>query len=188
VPLPSKQKDKPKKEGDKVLVKYYEFGGERVYLKPEEVLKMKRESNSTEKGSLILLGFRDIDSIPLHYMLDRSYFMFPNENLVKGSAAAFANLHAAMLRKNVLAIGEFIPRITSTTRMVAIYPQAEEKEELEDGSEVQTRPPGMVLIELPFQVSSGNGPCDSAECMLTLSFPVRCSDGNSRLWRGHWSD
>lgn len=114
--------------------------------------RIKNQSNATDHASLILLGFRHVDSIPLRFTLDRSYFLYPNEEMIKGSAVAFANLHAAMIRKNVLAVGEYLSRATATSRPVAVYPQQEVTEVGEDGaSAIQVTPPGMILIELPFE-------------------------------------
>ena len=61
---------------------------------------------------------------------------------------AFATLYAAMLRKNVLGIGELLQRINATSRMVAIVPQ---EEELSEDGMIQEVPPGFLLIPLAYE-------------------------------------
>jgi hypothetical protein len=82
-----------------------------------------------------------------------AYLIYPNDEVVKGSREAFVELHAAMLRKNVLAIGEVLHRIHWTSKLVAIYPIGEVLEEPTDDSENrrQKRPPGMMVVTLPFE-------------------------------------
>ena len=128
-----------------------QFGGKTVPVTREEVFNIKKMSNADhEKASLILLGFKPKDSLPMHYTVEKSFYLYPNEQKVKGSTAAFANLHASMLRKGVLAIGELLTRVTATSRLVAIFPQEGEYLPLEDGGE-QVTPPGMVAVALPFE-------------------------------------
>ena len=87
------------------------FACERVPMTKEDVLEIKRSSNADPGGaSLILLGFKPVGSIPAAHTLENSYLVYPNDEKVVGSTVAFANLHAAMLRKKVLAIGELLTR------------------------------------------------------------------------------
>lgn len=127
------------------------FGGKTVPIAKEEVATMKKLSNADqERASIILLGFKPKDSLPMHYTVENSFYLYPNDEKVKGSTAAFANLHAAMIRKGVLAIGELMTRVTATSRLVAIFPQKEEYLREEDGGGLET-PPGMVAYVLPFE-------------------------------------
>jgi ATP-dependent DNA helicase 2 subunit 1 len=132
--------------------RFIEFGGERVSISKQELSRIKKDSNAhPKKASLILLGFKPMSSIPrIHQypLIDRSLFAYPNDDLVKGSRVAFATLHAAMLRKNVLGIGELLQRINATSRMVAIVPQ---EEELSEDGMIQEVPPGFLLIPLAYE-------------------------------------
>lgn len=132
------------------IVHFATFGTDRVPLSPNDVSKIKASSHAgTTSSSLILLGFKPNAALPITNILDTSsYLIYPNETAAPGSTDAFANLHASMLRKNVVAIGELLTRVTACSRLVAIYPQAERRDsEFDD----QLIPPGMIVVNLPFE-------------------------------------
>lgn len=133
---------------------FADFAGERVPMTPEDRNKIKKAANAnSEFASLILLGFKNKDAIPFFHSLELAYFIYPNDDVIQGSCAAFAHLHASMLRKGVLAIGEMLTRTTATSRLVAIFPLEEEVEEVEGDDEAVAlvRPPGMAVVSLPFE-------------------------------------
>ena len=130
---------------------FVDFGGERISIAKEEVAQIKRNSNGNpDTACLILLGFKPRSAMSrVHQfpLIDRTLFAYPNDDLVKGSRAAFATLHASMSRKNVLGIGELLQRVTATSRLVAIIPQEEVL--FEDGE--QEKPPGFLLIPMAYE-------------------------------------
>lgn len=130
------------------------FGDDRVPLSREELALIKKQSNATDKASLILLGFKPLSAIKSSQLVDRAFFVYPNDDVVKGSKAAFANLYAAMIKKRVLAVCELLQRATGTPRLVVLYPQQERRELVgteERSIEKQVTPPGLVLVHLPFE-------------------------------------
>ena len=140
---------------------FVEYGGKRVYLSKNDLAEIKKQGNSNPNfASLILYGFKPSNtSLPLHHILEKSIFAFPNEDMVSGSTKAFASLHASMIRKKVYGVGELLTRVTGTSRMVAIVPQ-EGRQNNYDPNEIQNpidlsssllHPPGFLLITLPFQ-------------------------------------
>ncbi len=131
------------------VINYVEFGNERVLMSDEDKMTLKQAANAnSDFASLILLGFKDATSIPVTDMVGQSYFAYPNDEHTAGSKDAFAYLHDSMLRKGVLAIGEMLSRKTSTSRQVAIWAL---EESVDEESGVVTRPPGMMILELPFE-------------------------------------
>lgn len=131
------------------VMSYVDFGGERVLMSDEDKTILKQASNAnSEFASLILLGFKDEASIQVTDIMEQAYFAYPNDDRVKGSRGAFAHLHASMMRKGVLAIGEMLSRKTSTSRQVAIWAIPES---VDEESGFVTRPPGMMIVELPFE-------------------------------------
>jgi len=136
---------------------YTEFGGERVPISKEEVGTIRRISNANpDTASLVLLGFKPVPSdISLFSLVDKSIFAYPNDEIVSGSRKAFTALHASMIRKGVMGIGELLLRVTSSSRLVAILPQQEERivEENSQGIAIskQITPPGFNLIPLGFE-------------------------------------
>ncbi|CAB9516155.1 helicase 2 subunit KU70 [Seminavis robusta] len=130
-----------------------------VPIKVEEVVELKKQSNATEFRSLTLLGFKKPEKVPLHMNL-KSYFVYPNEDAIEGSTAAFAHLHQAMLKKKVVGIGELLVRHSATSRLVAIQAMEEVMDrdngdgDSDDESEdeiAQLYPPGWIVTYLPFE-------------------------------------
>lgn len=128
---------------------YTEFGGERIPLTSMDVVKIKMASNfHHEIAGVALIGFRPASAISLTHFLEKSYFCYPNDNIVKGSTQAFANLHASMKRKQVVLIGELLTRVTASSRLVALIPQVESKD-IEGVHQVLA--PGMIVVPLPYE-------------------------------------
>ncbi len=109
---------------------------------------------------MILLGFKPLpttsETTTELAFVDKSMFAYPNNCYVKGSKTAFATLHASMLNKNVMGIGELLLRVTALSRLVAIIPQEEGGHVEEDCSEGEQVPsqissPGFLLIPLAFE-------------------------------------
>mmetsp|Transcript_17935 Transcript_17935/g.26313 ORF Transcript_17935/g.26313 Transcript_17935/m.26313 type:complete len:358 (+) Transcript_17935:206-1279(+) len=148
---------------------FIEFGNEPVPITKEEIGRMKQQSHSCQTPNLTLLGFKPIHSIPLHYNIELPYFVYPNDEMVGGSREAFVALYIAMREKGVVGIGELVTRVTSVARLVAIFPQSEERREItvtsngDDGDDdddnyhgtrsrtEQITPPGFIVVPLPFE-------------------------------------
>jgi ATP-dependent DNA helicase 2 subunit 1 len=142
-------------EGSDRIRTYFELGGERIPMSGKDKLGIRMAGNANNAfASLILLGFKDKNAVPFTHTLEATHFVYPNDKRVEGSSSAFAHLHAAMLRKNVVAIGELLERANGTARLVAMSPLEEELCEDEINGEVVSRlksPPGMVVVTLPFE-------------------------------------
>lgn len=120
---------------------FFHFANELVPITPNDMKKINQNANGGYAPGLTILGFKPMDSIPSYHSISKTFIVFPNDTDVKGSINAFMHLHATMLRKNVLAMGEALHRETSQSRLVAVYP-FEETEHL---------PPGMYVKSLPFE-------------------------------------
>ena len=112
---------------------FVEFGEERVFInKHDDIVRLKQACNAKDYASCILLGFKDKNAINLvEHTLEMAYFVYPkidqgdedkkptaaSANVVStgtwASANAFAHLHASMLRKRVLAMGELLTKRTA---------------------------------------------------------------------------
>jgi ATP-dependent DNA helicase 2 subunit 1 len=101
--------------------------------------------------NLLLLGFKPRESIPFYHKMQESYFCYPNDDKVTGSKTAFAHLHASMLRKNVVAIGELLTRVHNRSNLVALIPVEKEVIVDEDGAEEIVCPQCMMCVYLPFE-------------------------------------
>ena len=120
---------------------FFNLANELILVTPEDLEAMNKDANGGYASGLTILGFKSRDSIPFYHTISKTFLIYPNDADVKGSENAFMNLHAAMLRKNVLAVGEALLRESSQSRLVAIYPFVE----------TDHLPPGMYVNYLPFE-------------------------------------
>lgn len=130
---------------------FADFVGELVPFSQQDLIDLRHASNGRlESCNLVLFGFKNIDSIPFYHLMDSPYFIYPqvdSKEMTQENEKAFVNLHASMLRKSVVGIGEVLFRIGGTSKLVAVYPLEEERDD--DGG--QKRPPGFLVCALPFE-------------------------------------
>jgi ATP-dependent DNA helicase 2 subunit 1 len=127
---------------------FTEFGGEKIPMTEADKVAVKIQGNTNKEfASLTVFGFKPLCDIPFHHTTEAPYFCYPNEDDCTGSTTAFVNLHAAMVRKKVLAVGELLTRVTAASRMVCIRPLTED---IDEDGEVR-RPAGMLVTSLPFE-------------------------------------
>lgn len=122
---------------------YVDVAGKRVYVTRAEVNEAKYFGDSGVK----LLGFKPASKLQSHHRIFHSYFIYPLEKEVKGSAALTATLIDTMLERKLMAIVRYIPRKSSIPFLAALLPQAE-SEDANGGD--QARPPGFNMVLLPF--------------------------------------
>lgn len=139
------------KGGMKRIRQFATLGGENVPMSIDDLDKIRFAANGGRtKPALTILGFKPQNSIPWYHNMHTAYMIYPNDDVVKGSRDAFIELHAAMLRKQVLAIGEVLHRANWSSRLVAIYP-LNENADSDKGAGEQWTPPGMMVVTLPFE-------------------------------------
>ena len=78
----------------------------------EDVDSIRVFANGAYDPGLTILGFKSRSSVPFYHSITSTYLILPSDSDVLGSANAFAQLRASMLRKNVVAIGEVLHRET----------------------------------------------------------------------------
>jgi ATP-dependent DNA helicase 2 subunit 1 len=121
---------------------YQEFGGEKVIFEKEEVTEMKKFG---EPG-FTLMGFKPKSRVKQHCYIKPANFIYPDENVVKGSSKLFKVLLDQCLARDVVAVCRYIPRQNAQPFFVALVPQAEELDE----SNMQVASSGFHVIFLPF--------------------------------------
>lgn len=143
----------------------YVYGGKLVVFTKDELFKIRNFG----KPGLTLLGFKPKSKLKFQYNIKHPYFIYPDENQYVGSYSVFAHLLEAMNKMEKIAICNFIPRTNSSPRLVALLPQAEER----DQNDVQLFPPGFNVIPLPFADDIRdvkNSACDRASDELDVEF------------------
>merc|ERR1740121_2570370 len=105
---------------------------------------------------LYLLGFKSAHLLQPHHRIFHSYFVYPNERGVTGSAAFLSTLICHMTDKKLMAIARYFPRRNAEPVLVALLPQLEKENEKD-----QVRPPGFHMIRLPW-----------GEEIRDLTFPI----------------
>jgi len=125
------------------MVKFMAYGGKNIKMTDAEVSRI-RSFGETE-NTLKLLGFRPLSSLMICNHVKLPQFLYPSEDIVKGSKSFLHALITKCHTRNKAAICLVKQRSTSGPSYVALVPQLEETE---DG--LQRKPPGFHVIYLPF--------------------------------------
>jgi len=125
--------------------KFMNYGGKDIEVTEAEVQHIR--SCAMQDNFIRLLGFRNKDSLKLGNHVKMPQFLYPCEDLIKGSNNLFAALLGRCAALNKIPICSYKPRSTSGPSYVALLPQPEE---LDPDSNVQVKPPGFHVIWLPF--------------------------------------
>lgn len=99
----------------------------------------KEEMNAIKRfdgPGITLMGFKDRSRLKPYMNVRASYFLYPNEEKIKGSSQVCHSLLIKMLQRNKIAIVKFIPRENALVKFGAMVPS--------------TDPPGFHLIFLPY--------------------------------------
>ena len=127
---------------DKTEVKKgYKFGGEVVFFTPEEL----KEIRNFGQPVIRILGFKPASSLRFMDNIKPATFIYPNESEFIGSTRVFAALYRKLIEADKIGLAWFIARRNVSPVFVALYPSTEQTE-----GKVQTHPPGIFLIQLPF--------------------------------------
>lgn len=161
IPLgPTAKSDRKPQPGLGRLRQFATFGGEDVPMSGEDMNRIRVLSNGfplsgstsmshhLEKPGLRLLGFKPLHAIPWYHSMNPAYLIYPNDTVIKGSLASFTELRQAMIRKQVVGIGEVLHRIHWSSRLVALYPLADHNDEEGNG---EPPPEGIMVVTLPFE-------------------------------------
>lgn len=125
------------------IVRFMNYGGKDIKMAEDEVNFIK--SFGEESNSLKLLGFRPADFLKLGQHVKLPQFLYPCEQLVKGSKTLLHSLIVRCKQRDKVAICSFKQRSSSGPNYVALVPQMEETE-----NGIQTKPPGFHVIYLPY--------------------------------------
>lgn len=119
---------------------YVDIAGQRIYVSRKE---MDQTKQFCEPG-LRLIGFKPRSSLEPHHRIFHSYFVYPNDKGVTGSATFISALLGGMIERKLLAVASYVARKNAEPALVALLPQAEE----EDSDQV--KPPGFHMVRLPW--------------------------------------
>ncbi|CAO1596836.1 ATP-dependent DNA helicase II subunit 1 [Xanthoria calcicola] len=124
------------------IKKAYRFGGEQILFTPEEISSLRNFG----EPCIRILGFKPISMLPIWANLKPATFIYPSEEDYIGSTRVFAALHAKLLASQKMGITWFIARKNAAPVLAALYPGPESLDE----NGMQTLPPGLWLIPLPY--------------------------------------
>lgn len=124
---------------------YLEVGGhnERAYLRREEMKTLKAW---TCAPGLAVLGFLPRAWLRPWFAVRAPYFIYPDEEGLRGSTAAFVAVHRAMIDRNQIGLARLVRNASAQPKIVALLAQEEEVDE--DGTQLE--PPGIHVLVLPF--------------------------------------
>jgi Ku70/Ku80 beta-barrel domain len=134
---------------------FLEFGSDLIPFSLQDKIQVKKQCNiHPEAASLTLMGFKPTLAVPFYHCIDHSYFASPSATMdeKQHGGNALAHLHAAMLRHDVVAVGELLTRVTATSRLVALRPVPEElRPAADEETWILIQAPGFLLTTLPFE-------------------------------------
>ncbi|XKL67540.1 hypothetical protein PGB90_003031 [Kerria lacca] len=122
------------------LQKYVEIKNKKIIFDTDEINMMYKNGPTGIK----LLGFKSLSYLRPEYHFRPSSFIYPCEELIKGSTLLFTTLLRQCLNKKKFAQCYMIARNYGKPYMVALVPQEERK------TDVQITPPGFHVIYLPY--------------------------------------
>ncbi|KAL8964840.1 MAG: hypothetical protein Q9183_004184, partial [Haloplaca sp. 2 TL-2023] len=125
------------------IKKAYRFGGEQVLFTPEEISQIRNFGDPIIR----IIGFKPMSMLPVWANLRPATFIYPSEEDYIGSTRVFAALHQKLLSAQKIGIVWFIARKNAAPVLAALYP-GDEQTSPETG--IQTMPPGLWLIPLPY--------------------------------------
>lgn len=104
------------------LFKCQEIAGKEIIFSSEELTSIQ----SLTPPGLRLIGFKPLEVLPERFMIKHMAFLYPNENLIKGSSKLFRAIWEKCLEKKKFALCVLIYRRKVAPRYVALVPQTEE--------------------------------------------------------------
>eukprot|EP00929_Paragymnodinium_shiwhaense_P041735 TRINITY_DN21678_c0_g1_i1.p1 TRINITY_DN21678_c0_g1~~TRINITY_DN21678_c0_g1_i1.p1 ORF type:complete len:623 (-),score=160.24 TRINITY_DN21678_c0_g1_i1:471-2339(-) len=123
---------------------YVELGGGKVPVSRSEMDECKRLGET----GMQLIGFQSRDLLRAHHRIFHSYFVYPNDRSVSGSAAFCGALLESLIARRQLALVRYRARKASMPVIAALVPQAEQ---VDEASGCQVTPPGFHMVILPWK-------------------------------------
>lgn len=80
-----------------------EYGGEKVLINKDDMRKIK----NFDTPGLKLMGFKPRSKLKNYHNIRPSYFLYPDEKRVQGSAQLFDALIKTMVKQQTMAIARF---------------------------------------------------------------------------------
>lgn len=121
--------------------KCVEIADKKISFNTEEINKL----NMSGKRGLTLLGFKSMAYLQPEYHFKDPSFIYPSEDVIKGSKTLFVSLLQKCLEKQKFALCYFVSRDQGRSNLVALLPQPEKRE-----GNTQVMPAGFHLIYLPY--------------------------------------
>ncbi|XP_010893805.2 X-ray repair cross-complementing protein 6 [Esox lucius] len=118
------------------------YASKQIVMEKDEVDVIKKFSDP----GLELIGFKPMERLKLHHHLRSPVFIYPEEEMVTGSACMFTALLKRCSERNVFALCKYTRIRNSPPRFLALVPQ---REELDEG-QAQIAAPGFHGIFLPY--------------------------------------
>lgn len=128
------------------IATFFEIAGSKVSVSTEELAIIKRSRN-VEGVGMQMLYFMPLTELRLDLQVESSYFIYPDEALVKGSSALFQMLLTDLIEKKLCAVVRFNRNFNAPAVMAALIPQLE-KIDTDDGTQIE--PPGFHMLIMPF--------------------------------------
>jgi len=136
-PKPKRQKVSEK---DVKLVK--NIGGARLKIEKNELEKMKR----IDSPGIYIIGFKPMEFLKKDYLMGPMQYLYPNEDLVNGSALMYRTLWKKCLEKKVFILARMTLKKHTSPKVVALIPQ----ERKTDAGNSDLEYEGFHVVQVPY--------------------------------------
>uniref|UniRef100_A0AC34FE84 Ku domain-containing protein n=1 Tax=Panagrolaimus sp. ES5 TaxID=591445 RepID=A0AC34FE84_9BILA len=128
------------------------LGGIDIELDKAEFQKFKH----IDDPGIHIIGFKPMHCLKDSHQVGATHFLFPNDDLINGSAKMYRTLLSLCLRKNVFILARYILKTNTMPKLVALVPQRKgDPESAETDVEYQFYE-GFHLVHLPFAEDKRN--------------------------------
>lgn len=126
---------------------YQKYGNRKIGLTMDEAQNI----GNVYKPGMQLLGFKPFSWLKNIYYYKEAKFIYPKEEMLKGSTKVFTALLERCQARNMIALVRLVVRQRTSVALAALVPQ----KEVLDETNAQMFPPGFLVYHLPFADNFG---------------------------------
>ena len=145
------------------IMTYFDISGEIVPFTKSDIYELTHKNEICSHGYLKILYFTSKSNLTNDLNFTSPSFLYPDEKRIKGSTTICLSMITCMVQKELIAIAVFLRNKSSTSRLVALIPSLNSK---------NNEPDGLLLVPLPYDgevrssyVDEGSGMPPSTEAV-----------------------
>jgi ATP-dependent DNA helicase 2 subunit 1 len=128
------------------------IGGTEININKEEFEKFKR----IDDPGVYIIGFKPMTYLKTSHQIGPCHYLFPNEDLVNGSACLYRALLQSCIEKNVFILARYVLKRNTMPKLVALIPQRKGDPESKETDAEDLFYEGFHLVPPPFAEDKRN--------------------------------